>query len=173
MDDMIQYDFCKPYITQDEYILWKGKPEKGHLITGGDMIMMIFGIFWLSFCFFFEYSIIQSQSSLFFILWGIPFILVGLYLVFGRLIQKIYLRNKIFYVITNKKIMIKHGNKIEMYDGSQLPPMEIHIHKNGNGTILFSETVYTRRGRNYRTYFMLENLSDVAQAQNVIDMMDK
>ena len=69
--------------------------------------------------------------------------------------------------------MIKHGNKIEMYDGSQLPPMEIHIHKNGNGTILFSETVYTRRGRNYRTYFMLENLSDVAQAQNAIDMMDK
>ena len=69
---MIQYDFCKPYITQDEYILWKGKPEKGHLITGGDMIMMIFGIFWLSFCFFFEYSIVQSQSSLFFILWGIP-----------------------------------------------------------------------------------------------------
>ena len=105
MDDMIQYDFCKPYLMVDEYILWKGKPEKGHLITGNDVIVSLFGIVWLFFCLNFIRAIFM-QPTLFLIIWMIPFVCVGFYMAFGKIIQKIYLRNKTFYVITNKKLMI-------------------------------------------------------------------
>ena len=89
---------------------------------------------------------------------------------FWKIIQKIYLRNKTFYVITNKKLMIKKGRKIQIYNGNDLPPMEIKIHNNGLGTIIFSEFVYTER-RRYHRYIMLENLIDVVQVQNAIEVM--
>ena len=110
------------------------------------------------------------QPTLFLIIWMIPFVCVGLYMAFGKIIQKIYLRNKTFYVITNKKLMIKKGRKIQIYNGNDLPPMEIKIHNNGLGTIIFSEFVYTGR-RRYHRYIMLENLIDVVQAQNAIEVM--
>ena len=166
------YDFSRPYMVNDEYILWKGRPEKGNIFTGREFVMIPFSIFWLSFSIFWEIMAIRRGNSLFLVLWGLPFVGIGLYLVFGRFIQTAYLRNKTFYVITNKKILIKRGKQIEIHDGRDLPPMDITIHKNGNGTILFCEEVYTRRGR-HRTYFMLENLANVAEAQNAVSMMDR
>ena len=72
-----------------------------------------------------------------------------------------------------KKIIIKSGSRIKMYDGKDLPPMDVEIHKNGNGTISFIHEVYTRNGHRHRLYFRLENLADVAQAQNAISMMER
>ncbi len=165
------YSFCNQYMLGDEYILWKGRPEKGNIFTGRDIIMIPFSLIWLSFACFWELTAIQGGAPVFFALWGVPFIAIGLYMLFGRYITAAYLRNKTFYVITNKKILIKRGKRIKIYDGKALPPMDIIIHKNGNGTISFYETMYARRGRSYRTYFALENLKDVAQAQNAINIM--
>lgn len=173
MNYMDEYDFCSQYLVDEEYILWKGRPGKGKLLTGGDFIMIPFSLAWLAFSIFWEITAIRSSSSIFLALWGIPFVAVGLYLLFGRLIQKAYLRNKTFYVITNKKIIVKRGNKIEMHNGEDLPSMNITLHSNGNGTILFSDDVYTQRGRRRSTFFALENIPDVAQAQNAIDRMER
>ncbi len=166
------YQFCRPYILPGESILWKGRPEKGNLITRRDFVMIPFGLFWLAFCVLWE-SIALKSGQLFPIIWGLPFVAVGIYLVFGRFIQSAYLRNKTFYVITNKKIIIKAGRKITMHDARYLPPMEVEIHRNGNGMILFSEETYTRRGRRHHTYIILENIKDIAQAQNAVSMMEK
>ncbi len=168
-----EYSFIRPYLVNDEYVLWKGKPEKGNIFVSREIAVTFFGIFWLAFSLFWESAAIKSSGSVFFALWGVPFICIGLYLVFGRFIQTAYLRNKTFYVITNQKIIIKRGNRITMHDGKDLPPMDVEIHKNGNGTILFCEEVYTRRGRRHNTYFMLENLKDIAQAQNAVSRMEK
>ena len=43
----------------------------------------------------------------------------------------------------------------------------------GNGTITFWEEVYTGRGRRHNTFLMMENLSDVARAQNAIASMER
>lgn len=167
------YNFYNRYMLEDEYILWQGSPAKGNIFTKRDLIMVPFSIMWLSFAVFWELSAIKTTHSPFLMLWGLPFILVGLYMLFGRFIQTAYLRNKTFYVITNKKIIIKRGSRISLHDGRDLPPMDIEIHKNGNGTIFFIEEVYTRSNRRHRTYFMLENLPDVAQAQNAVSMMER
>ena len=167
------FDFCRPYILSDERILWQGRPEKGNIITRKDAVLIPFGAFWLAFSLFWEIMAIKSSGSFIFALFGIPFVAVGAYLLFGRLLHAAYLRDKTFYIITNKKIIIKSGSRIKMHDARDLPPMDIEIHKNGNGTILFTEEVYTRKGRRHSTYFALENLADVVQAQNAVSMMDK
>ena len=106
-------------------------------------------------------------------IWGLPFVGVGIYLLFGRFIQSICLRNKTFYIITNKKLIIRSGGKIKLYQAEDIPPMDIHLHKNGNGTILFWQESYRRNGRRYSSYFALENIADVAGAQNAISRMEK
>ena len=166
------YQFCRPYILADETVLWKGKPEKGNIITRRETILFPFSLMVCGFSLFWEYMALQT-GHLLPIIWGLPIVAIGIYMLIGRYIQAAYLRNKTFYVITNKKLLIKKGNKIKLYDGCDLPPMEVEIHKNGNGTILFYEDVYTRRGRRHSTYIALENLKDVAYAQNAISMMDK
>lgn len=173
MEYMDDYAFCQNYMVGDEYILWKGKPEKGHIFNRNDIILIPFSIFWLGFSLFWELTAINGGAPAFFALWGLPFIAVGLYLLVGRHIMTLYLRNKTFYVVTNKKLIIKKGSKIEMRYAKDLPPMEVRLHKNGNGTITFWEEVYVGRGRRHNTYLMLENLADVAKAQNAIDSMER
>lgn len=172
MEHAENYDFCRSYILKDEIILWMGKPEKGNLLAGQTLTSIPFGIVWLAFCCFWEFNVIRSGAPLFMALWGLPFIAIGIYLLFGSLIRNVYLRNKTFYVITDKKIIIKRGNKINMYYGSDLPPMSIKFHKNGNGTLIFREEMYYYRGRRIN-YFTLDNISDIAGAQNAVNMMKK
>lgn len=145
MTTLDHYDFCKPYISDNEYILWEGAPEKGFTFTSRDLVMIPFSLFWLAFALFWEFSVITSTSSLFMAIWGLPFVGVGIYLLFGRFIQSICLRNKTFYIITNKKLIIRSGGKIKLYQAEDIPPMDIHLHKNGNGTILFWQESYHRR----------------------------
>lgn len=166
------YQFCNPYIVAGESILWRGKPEKGNIFTKRELILLPFSLMVCGFSLFWEFMALQT-GQLFPIIWGLPIVGIGIYMLVGRYIQSAYLRNKTFYVITNKKILIKRGNRITMHDSRDLPPMEVEIHRNGNGTILFYEDVYTRRGRRRGTYIALENLRDIAQAQNAVSMMDR
>ena len=117
MNDTDNYDFYKPYLADQERVLWIGKPEKGRLFTGRDFVMLPFSVIWLSFSVIWEIAAFQSGAPLFSLLFGLPFVAIGLYLLFGGIIQKIRLKGRTFYAITNQKIMIKRGNKIEMYDG--------------------------------------------------------
>ena len=43
------YDFCRPYLLEDEYILWKGRPERGNIFRQGDWMVVIFAVMWLGF----------------------------------------------------------------------------------------------------------------------------
>ena len=171
MDSMEMYDFAASYINGDEYVLWQGKPERGNLFSGRDVFQILFSVIWLSFCCFWEFTVLQSGAPIFFALWGIPFILVGLYMLFGQFIKRAKTRGQTYYVITTRKILVKTGNQIQMYDGKELPAMHIQLHKNGTGTIQFGEQYYTRRGAVYSCSCVLENIADVAQAQNAIEAM--
>lgn len=178
-----EYNFIAPYITGDEFVLWKGKPEKGRIFTSHDFLMIPFSIVWFGFAIFWETGVLSSGAYLFG-LFGIPFIIIGLYLTVGRFIHASYLRKRTFYVITNKKIIRLRGKKIDMLDGKAMPSMRIEIHKNGNGTIKFSDIAYRKSGFAYRDFdldpwrngygmFTIENIPNVAQVQKIIESMDK
>ena len=40
------YQLYKIYMSSDEYVLWEGKPEKGHLLTPEDAFIIPFSVFW-------------------------------------------------------------------------------------------------------------------------------
>ena len=87
MTNLEHYDFCKPYIMDDEYILWEGAPEKGVSLTSRDIVLLPFSVIWLGFALFWEYLAVTTSGSLLMVVWGLPFIGIGLYLLFGRFLQ--------------------------------------------------------------------------------------
>lgn len=180
MTEQMDYSAYKQYLVNGEYVLWQGMPEKGNLISRSDIFMIPFSILWCGFAIFWEITAITSGAPFFFALWGIPFVCVGLYIVFGRFIWTAWTRKRTRYVITNKKIIRFRGKRVDMLDGRSLPPMHTEIHRNGNGTIIFG-TVNPYYGRSGRmswnssdgSQFTIENISNCLQVQQIISNMEK
>lgn len=172
-----EYSFSRPYLTPGESVLWKGRPEKGHWFTSQDIFMIPFSIMWCGFAIFWETTAIMSGAPVFFCLWGIPFVCVGLYLVVGRFFWSAYMRKRTFYVITNKKIIRLRGKRIDMLDGKTMPPMHMTANADGSGTIRFGQETYYRRGRTNSIepslLFTLENIPNVAGVHQIISNMER
>lgn len=173
-----EYSFARPYLTAGEAVLWKGKPGTGHLFTYQDVYLIPFSIFWCGFAVFWEASVLASGAPFFFSIWGIPFVCVGLYMVFGRFLWTAFIRRRTAYVITTKKIIRARGNKIDMLDGRTMPPIHVTAYRDGSGTIRFGQTYYHYR-RSYNSFspnagvFTLENIPDVAKVQQLIGTMER
>ena len=171
MDYTDESQFYRSYLSAGEAVLWRGAPEKGHLFNGADVFTSFFGLFFLGFSLFWEWNAFKT-GILFMMFWGIPFVAVGAYLVFGRFIHTAYLRNKTFYIITNQRLLIKKGRNISIYHANDIPPSTLRIHSNGNGTIFFRDTMY-RAGKHRTIYFALENLKDPMRAQDALSTLKK
>ena len=161
----IQYD---RYLSPGEYILWQGKPASKRPFTGGDVFLIIFTLFWCGICFRLEYSAIKAgQIQL--ILFGLPFVAMGCYLLFGRFIHEHMRRKHTSYIITNKKIISIYKGRTNMISLNNLPPIQTQIYKNGNSNIRFNMGSYRRRGGNTRiVWFTLENIPDCAKVEQII-----
>ena len=72
----------RQHLNQGESLLWTGTPKKGILFNSGDLFLIPFSIFWCGFAIFWMYG--ASEGGGIFALFGIPFVVIGLYLLFGR-----------------------------------------------------------------------------------------
>ncbi len=167
-----EFSFCKPYLTEGEQVLWEGKPGKGKIFLKEDILMTPFSILWCSFAIF--WTVTASSGGGFFGLFGVPFICVGLYLVFGRFFVRAYNRKRTFYVITNRKILRMCGRKVDMLEGRNIVSVSTENNKDGSGTVRFNEnSEYSHMHRGNQTLginniFMLENIPDLDKALQAI-----
>ena len=173
------YSFANPYIGPGESILWRGCPGKGHLFTGSDVLMIPFSILWCGFAIFWEASVLSAGAPLLFKLWGIPFVCVGLYITVGRFFHMAWMRKRTAYVITNKKIIRARGNRIDMIEGRNMPPVQISAFRDGSGTIRIGFPTYYRRRNSVSwngtdsSVFSLENIPEVARVERIIASMER
>ena len=98
-----------------ESLLWSGQPRKGIVFRGSDVFLIPFSIMWGGFAIFWETSALSqarkggSAISLFMVLWGLPFVLVGLYLIFLRFIVDARRREHTYYGLTDRRGIIVTG----------------------------------------------------------------
>jgi hypothetical protein len=96
----------RQYLRDDEQLLWYGAPDASVWFTAEDVILIPFSILWCGFAIFWESSVIGGDAPFLFRLWGIPFVVLGLYFVAGRFFYKSYRKRHTVYAITTRRAMI-------------------------------------------------------------------
>ena len=130
-----------------ERLLWSGQPRQGLVIRPSDAYTIPFSLMWAGFAIFWESMVIKSGAPFFFKLWGIPFVLAGLYFVFGRFIIDARQRSRTFYGVTNERIIIVSGlfNKsIKSLNLRTLADVSLNQRADGSGTITFAPSIQQR-----------------------------
>jgi hypothetical protein len=116
-------------------------PRQGIRLRGGDILMIPFSLLWGGFAFFWEYSVLQQKDApVFFALWGIPFVLAGIYIIIGRFFVDSYQRSRTFYAVTDHRVLIVSGlfnREIKSLSLSNLSEISLQERADGSGSILF------------------------------------
>jgi hypothetical protein len=79
------------------------------VFTGADLLIVPFSLIWCGVAFFWEAEVIKMKAPLLMRLWGIPFVLVGLFFVFGRFLYDARRRERTFYGLTDRRAIIISG----------------------------------------------------------------
>ena len=103
------------HLEPGESLLWAGQPRKGVRFQSADIFLVPFSLMWGGFAIFWEAMVLTMSHRhtkaipLFFSLWGIPFVLVGLYLIFGRFLVDAFRRSNTYYGLTDRRAIIITG----------------------------------------------------------------
>lgn len=129
----------RKHIDSDESLLWVGKPKQGLVLKGSDGFMIPFSLMWGGFAVFWEYTAIKGGAPLLFALWGLPFVFIGLYMIFGRFFFDSARRDNTIYGITQNRIIIKTGvfkKSIKSLNIQTISDVTLNEKGNGSGTII-------------------------------------
>ena len=127
-------------IGPQERMLWAGRPRAGLVLRPMDTFLIPFSLLWGGFAFFWEYSVLREGAPFFFRLWGVPFVLMGLYFIFGRFLVDAKQREKTFYGLTNERVITVSGvftRSVKSLMLRNLTDVSLHERSDGSGTITF------------------------------------
>ena len=121
-----------------EKLLWSGTPQQGLLLRTTDIFMIPFSLAWGGFSLYWEYSVITEGSPISFVLFGLLFVSIGIYLILGRFWADAALRRKTFYGITDSRVIILSGlfrKNIHSISLGSLTDISLTEKPDGRGTI--------------------------------------
>ncbi len=127
-------------LSPGERLLWSGQPRSGPRLTPGDIALVPFSLLWAGFAVFWESMVLKQGPPGFMALWGIPFILMGVYMVIGRFFVDAYRRGRTYYGLTNRRVIIVGGmlgRSVNSLDLATLPAIQVSERGDGSGTISF------------------------------------
>lgn len=123
-----------------EQLVWSGRPGTGIRLRPNDALMIPFSLMWGGFAFFWEFSVTHSKAPVFFSIWGIPFVLLGIYLIVGRFFFDAAVRSRTAYALTNRRAIIISGfviRQVRSVDLRSIPELGFRESASGSGTITF------------------------------------
>ena len=139
MDDLSAATAVQPYIQSGEKILWAGRPGQGLRFQSSDKFLVPFSLLWGGFAMFWESMVIAQGGPFFMKLWGVPFVLVGIYLIGGRFFWDSWVRSKQIYAVTNRRLITLRGKSLISSSLQSLPQLNLNTRSDGSGTITFGQ----------------------------------
>ena len=128
----------KSELGSNEQLLWHGRPQLGLRLRAADVFLVPFSLLWGGFAIFWEASVLIAGAPFFFMLWGIPFVLVGLYLIVGRFFVDARQRSKTYYGVTDERAIIISGlfhRSVKSLNIAALNDVALTEKHDGSGTI--------------------------------------
>ena len=165
------YDF-NPLLLPDERLQWDGKPVQGFYFKPKDWFLTLFSLFCLGFSIFWVFFASSIGGGLFG-LFGVPFILVGMYMLFGRFFWDIHTRKNTYYAVTNQRIIIVTGvftQQVQSFAIKNSQNIRLNQSKDGRGTIHFGNDTQTGYGEDSRIVAAptFEEIEEVARVYQII-----
>jgi hypothetical protein len=121
-----------------EQVYWVGRPDPRRVFELGDVFTLGFGVVWLAFVIFWMASAAAMGAPLAFTLFGIPFLLVGLYLSLGIPIQRQFQRARTRYAVTDRRVVTTTGERsMRAIELSSIEATSVTVNADGTGTLAF------------------------------------
>lgn len=151
-------DVFRNELQAGESLLWSGQPDQNKWFAKEDIAAIPISLFVLGFALFWEWGALtplrmhvkmpqQGAPDAFtyfpyiFPLFGVPFVLIGLYMVFGRILVRKWTRKKTFYAVTDKRIMVVNkgwrGTNVRSKSIADLDDINKSTDYSGRGTVVF------------------------------------
>jgi hypothetical protein len=125
-------------LDRGERQLWAGVPRQGLTLGGGDLVMIPFSLMWGGFAVFWEYKVIETNAPLIMPIFGIPFVALGIYLIFGRFFYDSHRRARTTYAVTSDRVIIQSGaGSVTSLPIRTLGEVTLNERPDGSGTIAF------------------------------------
>jgi hypothetical protein len=104
----------QPELMSGESLLWTGRPDPRVIFHRDDWYLIPFSLLWGGFAIFWEAGVLgywgsnpkHGTPSTFMALWGIPFIVIGQYLIWGRFLYDAWLKRRTYYAVTNRRVLV-------------------------------------------------------------------
>ena len=97
-----------PYVMSDERLLWWGQPDPAKTFAAPDLFLIPFSVFWGGFAIFWM-AAAATQGAALFSLFGLPFVAIGLYFIFGRFVFKRRRKHQTTYGLTDRRALVAIG----------------------------------------------------------------
>ena len=159
-----------------ERLLWSGAPKQGVVWRATDVVMVPFSLMWGGFALFWEITALR-HAPLFFALWGVPFVVIGLYITVGRFFYDAWRRSHTYYGLTNQRAIVATRTPapaLRSYALASLTNVVLQERGNGSGSILLgpggAPTPWMRQTGMLSTH--VENSFEmIPDAKRVFDMI--
>jgi hypothetical protein len=142
----------EPNLLVGERVVWRGTPYSGLLFRSSEIFLIPFSLFWGGFAIFWNVSVWTTEAPFEFKLFGLPFLVVGIYVMIGRFVIDARIRDRMAYFVTDKRILIcRQGKKssTKSVDLRRLPGLELDEGSDGTGTIRFGSSNNWFSGNNF------------------------
>lgn len=144
--ELIDSMALQPHLLPGESVRWIGKPDANRIFSPGDVFFVPFSLLWGGFALFWEAGVLGLFSSSparggawwFGALWGIPFAVIGQYLIWGRFLYRRWDRRRTIYAVTNQRVLSLKGNTLQSISLTQLPTLNKSVRPDGSGTLEFA-----------------------------------
>ena len=145
-------------LMEGETLLWSGRPKQGLMFTSRDWVGVPFSLVWCGFAVAWTIGARAMEAPWFFSAFGLIFVAVGLYMVFGRFVHDAWLRSRDYYAVTDERVLAFRGGvggHMRALDIDRLPELTLEdMRPDGRGTLRFERphmVVRTHRRRSRST----------------------
>jgi len=156
-----------PYLNPNEELIWAGQPQTGIKFRKSDILFTPFSMLWTAF-----FAMLIWRRHIY---TAVPFFFVGLYMLFGRFIVDARYRTRVYYALTDSRIIILRGYymlKIDSVPLKELGEIKLSAVSDDSGTIVLepAKLIYNWKSASYfhsATQFAPTRLEFLSEAKQV------